>query len=100
MMPGATGPTLRRSSAARNRAGPSSIDGVSTDRARPRLSVEDELDPLAARYLDDRLYELTAARTGVDDGRMLPIWLRDDAGEIVAGLYGWTWAGYCEVRAL
>jgi ribosomal protein S18 acetylase RimI-like enzyme len=64
------------------------------------LRVEDELDPLSARFLDDRLYELNAARTGVDDGRMLAIWLRDDAGATVAGLYGWTWAGYCEVRAL
>jgi GNAT superfamily N-acetyltransferase len=64
------------------------------------LTITDELDPQAARFLDDRIYEFNVARTGADDGRMLAIWLRDGAGVVVAGLYGWTWAGYCEVRML
>jgi GNAT superfamily N-acetyltransferase len=41
--------------------------------------------------LDDRLYEFNAAVTGIDDGRWLAIFVRDGAGEMVAGLRGWTW---------
>lgn len=59
------------------------------------------LDDAPARadidFLDARLYEHNVARTGRDDGRELAVWLRDDGGGIVGGLYGWTWAGWLEV---
>ena len=70
------------------------------DAIEPRLTVEDDFTPAQAAALDDRIYEFNAARTGVDDGRLLAIWVRDDAGELIGGLYGWTWAGYLEVRSL
>jgi GNAT superfamily N-acetyltransferase len=34
---------------------------------------------------------LLAAITGCDNGRWLTIFIREEAGEIVAGLHGWTW---------
>src|SRR5262245_42795758 len=51
-------------------------------------------------FLEDRLYEFNVARTGIADGLLLSIFVRDDAGEIAAGLYGWTWGECCEVRYL
>ena len=38
--------------------------------------------------------------TGRDDARELAIFVRDGAGAIVGGLYGWTWAAWLEVRFL
>lgn len=59
-------------------------------------------DPTVADldFLDERIYEFNVARTGRDDGRKLAIFVRDAAAAIVAGLSGWTWAGYGEVRTL
>jgi GNAT superfamily N-acetyltransferase len=42
-------------------------------------------------HLNDRLYEFNAAAAGVDDGQWLAIFVRDAAGELEAGLHGWTW---------
>jgi GNAT superfamily N-acetyltransferase len=50
--------------------------------------------------LSDRLYEHNAAVTGCDDGRWLTIFVRDAAGQITAGLHGWTWAGTGFVQTL
>jgi ribosomal protein S18 acetylase RimI-like enzyme len=55
------------------------------------LRVEDEPPPADVATLNDRLYRHNAAVTGCDDGRWLTIFVRDEAGEIVAGLHGWTW---------
>ncbi len=49
-------------------------------------------------FLEDRLYEFNAARTGINDGRLLGVFLRDDAGNIVAGATGHTWGKTCELR--
>jgi GNAT superfamily N-acetyltransferase len=40
-----------------------------------------------------RLYAFNAATTGVDDGRLLVLRVRDEADRLVAGLFGWTWGG-------
>ena len=66
----------------------------------PRLELTDEPGPDLPAFLEARLYELNAARTGVDDGRLLGIAVRDAGGEMLGGLYGWTWAGWLEVRDL
>jgi ribosomal protein S18 acetylase RimI-like enzyme len=56
--------------------------------------------PEDVALLNDRLYQFNAAVTGVDDGRWLTIFVRDTAGQIEAGLYGWTWGrtGFIETR--
>lgn len=61
-----------------------------------------EVDPATKdiRALDDRLYEYNVEKTGSDDGRWLSIFVRDDSGEIVAGLHGWTWCGACKIERL
>ncbi len=65
-----------------------------------RLSILDAPDRHDVQFLDDRLYEYNVARTGIADGRLLAIILRDHHNAIIAGLYGWTWGGCCEVKTL
>lgn len=65
-----------------------------------RLTVVEEVDPRDVGDLSERLYEFNAAATGCHDGRELAIFLRDDAGEIQGGLYGWTWAGRLHIQYL
>ena len=67
---------------------------------RAEIVIQDEprLEEVAA--LDDRLYEYNVAATGCADGRWLAIFVRDDAGALVAGLHGWTWGGTGFIRTL
>ncbi len=67
-----------------------------------KFDLEFELDPSAAdvRFVDDRLYDFNVATTGIDDGRFLAIYVRDENGGILAGLYGHTWGGCCEIKQL
>jgi GNAT superfamily N-acetyltransferase len=62
--------------------------------------IEDDPRPEEVAALDDRLYRSNVAATGWDDGRWLAIFVRDGAGELVAGLHGWTWGRTGFVRAL
>ena len=61
------------------------------------LIVSDEPQYDLMHFLDDRLYEYNVERTGHADGRTLSVVLRDDAGEIAAGLYGSTWGACCQI---
>ena len=65
-----------------------------------RLSILDTPDWQDVRFLDDRIYEFNVERTGISDGRLLAIFLRDTHNDIIAGLYGWTWGQCCEVKTL
>jgi GNAT superfamily N-acetyltransferase len=64
------------------------------------LLVDDQPLPADVQFLEDRINEFNFVTTGSRDGRLLSSFVRDDAGQIIAGLYGWTWAGCCEVRFL
>ena len=64
------------------------------------LTILETPDPADIQFLEDRIYDFNAAQTGIDDGRLLAILVRDRNKEIVAGLYGWTWGRCCEVRTL
>ena len=59
--------------------------------ASEELRVEEDPRPEDIALLNDRLYRFNAAATGVDDGRWLAIFVRDAAGQVEAGLHGWTW---------
>jgi GNAT superfamily N-acetyltransferase len=65
-----------------------------------QLTVVDEVGAEEWRWLDDQLYEFNVAASGIGDGRLLGVYLRDGPGELVAGLHGWTWAGWLEIRAV
>src|SRR3954463_3337081 len=64
------------------------------------LEIETNPDPRDVRMLDDRLYEYNVARTGCSDGELLAVFLREGDGQVRGGLFGWTWSGWLEVRAL
>lgn len=64
------------------------------------LTIEIEPAPADVRLIDDSLYDYNVEQTGSDDGKWLTIFLRDDAGVIVAGLHGWTWCGAAKVERL
>lgn len=66
----------------------------------PHLRAEVEPSPGDIRFLEDRLYAYNVEQTGFADGRWLSFFVRDDAGAIVAGLHGWTWAGGARVQTL
>lgn len=57
----------------------------------------DDLRPTAdpppdqVEEIRSRLTEFNFSRTGYRDGRSLAIFVRDDEGRVVAGIYGWTW---------
>jgi GNAT superfamily N-acetyltransferase len=61
-------------------------------------SLTEEPDRNDVQFLDDRLYEFNVERTGIGDGRLLGIFVRDQHQTIVGGLYGWTWGGCCEIK--
>ena len=61
-----------------------------------------DADPATADidFLRDRIDEFNFAATDIRDGREFACFVRDAIGQIVAGLYGWTWGGCCDVRYL
>ncbi len=66
-------------------------------RDEAELSIDTDPAPADVELLETRLYEFNVERTGVR-GELLSIWIRDDAGNVAAGLFGWTWGGTCEVN--
>jgi len=64
------------------------------------LVVNTEPTPDEVQYLEDRLYEFNSAATGITDGELLAILVRDDKDRIVAGICGNTWGGCLEIRQL
>jgi len=65
-------------------------------------SVEMETEPSASdvEFLYARITEANLAATGLPAAERISAWLRDDSGEIEAGIYGWSWGGTAEVDLL
>jgi GNAT superfamily N-acetyltransferase len=61
-----------------------------------------ETEPAAqdVRVIDERLYDYSAARCGIDDGKYLTMFIRDDGGAVIGGTHGWTWGATCYVQLL
>jgi ribosomal protein S18 acetylase RimI-like enzyme len=68
--------------------------------AASRLTVETRPNPNDIDFLDEQINGFNIATTGIDDWQALAIFVRDDAGQIVAGISGGTWAGYLEIKTL
>jgi GNAT superfamily N-acetyltransferase len=62
------------------------------------LLINTEPTPDQVQYLEDRIYEFNSGATGITDGEWLAIFVKDEAGVIVAGLCGSTWGGCLEIR--
>jgi GNAT superfamily N-acetyltransferase len=66
----------------------------------PDLIIEEHPDPRDIDFVSDQLDAFNITSTSIDDWRVLAIFVRDDAGRIVAGLTGGTWASYLEIKNL
>jgi GNAT superfamily N-acetyltransferase len=66
----------------------------------PELRVLDSASAADLRLLEERIGAFNADATGRRDGRLLALFLRDEAGRLRAGLSGHTWGGCAEVRYL
>ncbi len=64
------------------------------------VEIEEQPHKDDVTELEDLLNEFNFATTGIRDGLELAIFERDDDGRMIAGLYGWTWGGTCEVDML
>jgi hypothetical protein len=64
------------------------------------LPVETHPTPADVQFLEDRLHEYNEAQTGMTDGQLLALFIRDAQHTIQAGLAGWTWGGCCYIRYL
>jgi hypothetical protein len=49
-------------------------------------------------FLEDQLYTYNVEQTGYDDGTYLTLWVKNQTGEQLAGLHGWSWGGSCSPR--
>jgi ribosomal protein S18 acetylase RimI-like enzyme len=58
-----------------------------------QLMVIEEPSGEDIAFLAERIYEHNMTQTGLRDGRLFGIFVRGEAGSIVAGLDGWTWGG-------
>jgi GNAT superfamily N-acetyltransferase len=67
------------------------------DRSSDVLS---EAERAIARRLIDEINEFNVEATGVRDFRELLTIETDSHGELVAGVYGWSWGGTCWIDAL
>lgn len=56
-----------------------------------RISAEDDPSRDDLETLEQGPEAYNRAQTGVDDARRLAIFVRDEAGQVVGGLCGWTW---------
>ena len=62
--------------------------------------LSDDPSPDDVQFIDDQINEHNMVRTGRRDARQLALFLRDGQQSIVAGLYGFTWAGWLEIKLL
>ena len=51
-------------------------------------------------FLDDQINAFNMAAVGAYDARLLAAFVRHSGRGIVAGISGYTWAGFCEIRLL
>lgn len=65
-----------------------------------RFEIEERPDPEDLAFLEEMVIASTRAKTDLADDRELAIFVRDDAGAIVAGINGVTWGGCCELQYL
>lgn len=56
--------------------------------------MTDEADQAGLAELRRAVVAFNVAATGLDDGRDLCCLVRDESGELLAGLDGFTWGGY------
>ena len=62
--------------------------------------VEDRPDSGDIEVLETQIRREASAALGLGGEVELAIFVRDDAGAVVAGISGWTWGDCCELQSL
>jgi ribosomal protein S18 acetylase RimI-like enzyme len=62
--------------------------------------IETDPKPEEIRLLEERIYEFNVQATGISDGKLFALFLRENNEAIVGGIFGWTWGDTCYVRYL
>jgi GNAT superfamily N-acetyltransferase len=65
-----------------------------------QFSLEDSPSLRDLEFLETQINEHNVLKTGRRDFRPLAVFLRNEDKQIIAGLSGYTWAGFCEIRFL
>ena len=63
-------------------------------------AIESDPSPEEMHQLDELLHQFNVTQTGINDGRLLAIFLRNTIGHVVGGIHGWIWGGTCYVATL
>jgi ribosomal protein S18 acetylase RimI-like enzyme len=66
----------------------------------PHLETRHDLTPNEVHAIEDHLYEHNSQVTGRHDGQWLGFVIRDDAGQMVGAVAGYTWAGISELKQM
>jgi len=65
-----------------------------------RLVVEDSPDPADLAFLEERVAAAASAAAGSDDYGEFGVFVRSDEDQVLAGISGIVWGGYCELQAM
>jgi GNAT superfamily N-acetyltransferase len=65
-----------------------------------RLTVEAEPQLVDVAELEERVAAAASAAAGIDGERELAVFVRDLQGGLLAGVYGLTWGGCCDLQAM
>jgi GNAT superfamily N-acetyltransferase len=65
-----------------------------------KVSISDAADEQDIAELRDAVHAYNEETTGFRDGLALSCFVRDDDGQLVAGIDGFTWGGYARVEYL
>ena len=71
-----------------------------SDAGEDIYEIETEPSASDVEFLYARITESNLEATGLPAAERISAWVRDDAGEIEAGIYGWSWGGTAEVDLL
>jgi ribosomal protein S18 acetylase RimI-like enzyme len=64
------------------------------------MALEHEPKPEDIRALEERIHAFNEAATGLGDGKLLALFMRDGDSRVIGGLFGWTWGATCYVGYL
>lgn len=64
------------------------------------LPIENQPARQDIDFIDEQLKAYNIAQTGVAFGGELACFVRNDQGEIIAGLFGYTWGNCCQIEIL
>ncbi len=62
-----------------------------------RISIESNPSKEELKFLRDQIDQFNIRVTGFDDFQSLAVFLRDEQGQITAGVTGFSWGGMCEI---